>query len=122
MSVFKHTSETDAIIRDGYAANRRVADIANEMGVSRSVVIGRAFRLGLSDPDRHRIAMRNLQTDPVFAARHRIAMRKLHADPAFAAKRGRLPKGLPRHLASEYRALRTSLGKEAALEAMGICA
>lgn len=45
---YKHTPETDARIRRGYQAGERVLDIANDLGVTRKVVIGRAFRLGLS--------------------------------------------------------------------------
>ena len=45
---FKHTAETDARIRQGYEAGERVLDIANALGVSRNVVIGRAGRIGLA--------------------------------------------------------------------------
>jgi hypothetical protein len=49
---FKHTLETDKRIRDGYAVNERVLDIATALGVTRNVIIGRAYRLGLGDPER----------------------------------------------------------------------
>lgn len=48
----KHAGKNDAVIIAGYAANRRVADIAAELGVTRNVIIGRARRLGLNDPAR----------------------------------------------------------------------
>jgi len=48
----KHSEKNDAVIIAGYAANRRVADIAAELGVTRNTVIGRAKRLGLADPSR----------------------------------------------------------------------
>jgi hypothetical protein len=48
----KHAAKNDAAIIAGYAANRRVRDIAADLGVTRNVVIGRARRLGLSDPSR----------------------------------------------------------------------
>lgn len=44
----KHTNESDARIREGYAAGERVSSIAAALGATRNVVIGRAFRLGLS--------------------------------------------------------------------------
>lgn len=45
---FKHTEESDARIRRGYEAGERVLNIANELGVSRNVIIGRARRIGLA--------------------------------------------------------------------------
>lgn len=48
----KHAGENDEAIRAGYAANRRVSDIAADLGVTRNAVIGRARRLGLCDPRR----------------------------------------------------------------------
>lgn len=56
---FTHTPETDAVIRSGYAVNRRVADIAADLGVTRNVVIGRARRLGLADKERWAASMRS---------------------------------------------------------------
>ena len=47
--MFRHTERTDKIIRDGYANGLPVREIAAALGVSRNVVIGRAFRLGLAD-------------------------------------------------------------------------
>ena len=49
---FTHTDQTDAIIRAGYAANRPVREIAAELGATKNVVVGRAFRLGLSSAER----------------------------------------------------------------------
>lgn len=45
---FKHTTQTDQRIRDGYARSEPVAEIAAALGVTRNVVIGRAGRIGLS--------------------------------------------------------------------------
>lgn len=50
---FSHTGASDSVIRDGYAVKRRVADIAAELGVTRSVVIGRARVLGLQESSRN---------------------------------------------------------------------
>jgi hypothetical protein len=50
--MFRHTERTDKIIRDGYANATPVREIAAALGVSRNVVIGRARRIGLADPDR----------------------------------------------------------------------
>ncbi len=48
----KHAGANDEVIRAGYEANRRVSEIAAELGVTRNVVIGRARRLGLANPER----------------------------------------------------------------------
>jgi hypothetical protein len=45
---FKHTPETDLRIRVGYSASEPVQSIADDLGVSKNVVIGRAGRIGLS--------------------------------------------------------------------------
>lgn len=47
--MFKHTPETDEKIRAGYMNHLPVRVIADELGVTRNVVIGRAGRLGLGD-------------------------------------------------------------------------
>lgn len=42
-----HTPESDAIIRQHYAAGIRTTITAKKLGMSRGAIIGRAFRLGL---------------------------------------------------------------------------
>jgi hypothetical protein len=49
---FRHTPATDAVIRAGYRVNRPIRDMADELGVTRDVVCGRARRLGLVQPAR----------------------------------------------------------------------
>lgn len=66
---FNHTAETDARICQGYEAGERVLDIANALGVSRNVVIGRANRLGLQEPGRqYSTQSRKNNSDAVRAA------------------------------------------------------
>ncbi len=45
---FRHTPESDQRIRDGYSATEPVQSIADALGVTRNVVIGRARRIGLA--------------------------------------------------------------------------
>lgn len=47
---FKHCAESDAIIRAGYERGTSVDQIAKKLKVSKNVVIGRARRIGLADP------------------------------------------------------------------------
>lgn len=47
---FKHCPESDAIIRAGYGRGTSVDQIAKKLKVSKNVVIGRARRIGLADP------------------------------------------------------------------------
>ena len=46
--VFKHTTDTDQHIRNGYANSQPVRSIAAVLGVTKNVVIGRARALGLT--------------------------------------------------------------------------
>lgn len=48
-------AEEDAIIRAGYAANRPLAELAAETGLSANVIKGRARKMKLSDRDRQRL-------------------------------------------------------------------
>lgn len=50
MTQFKHTPETDQIIAAGYRNGDPVNWIAKKLRCSKNVVIGRAYRLGLSTP------------------------------------------------------------------------
>ena len=49
--------EQDAIIRDGYAANRPLAELEAETGLTANVIKGRARRMKLSSRDRQRAAV-----------------------------------------------------------------
>jgi hypothetical protein len=48
----RYTAEQDRRIRDGYAINELVANIAADLGVTKNAIIGRARRLGLCDQSR----------------------------------------------------------------------
>jgi hypothetical protein len=63
--MFKHSPETDAIIRDGYAKDLPVNWIAKKLRVTKNVVIGRARRLGLSDPQRVAYANSSAKTEVI---------------------------------------------------------
>lgn len=67
---FKHTEQTDAVIRSGYAANAPVSAIAAELKTTRNTVIGRANRIGLSRPWRTSLGYSNFLAD---AARRELA-------------------------------------------------
>lgn len=82
MTWFKHTPETDAVIRGGYAVNRKVAEIAAELGVTRNVVIGRARRLGLADSSRW-VASITEARSPEGRERRSQIMKAMWADPEF---------------------------------------
>lgn len=47
---FNHTNESDAVIREGVEAGVPYSAIAVKMGLSKNMVVGRAFRIGLSSP------------------------------------------------------------------------
>lgn len=74
MGHFNHTAETDAIIRAGYAEHRPVVHIANDLGVSKNVVIGRARRIGLSSQGNLTFALEN--RDLSEQARRSIGLKK----------------------------------------------
>lgn len=48
---FKHNAQTDARIREGYAASEPVEEIAAAIGISKNAVIGRARRIGAKYDD-----------------------------------------------------------------------
>ena len=48
--MFTHTKETDARIRRAYACGEKISRVADALGTTRNVIIGRAHRLGLSRP------------------------------------------------------------------------
>jgi hypothetical protein len=82
---FRHTPATDAIIRQGYADGILVIDIAETLGVTRNVVIGRARRLGLTQSGRSEIGTARFWSDPDRVAscianrRATISLRKIGA-------------------------------------------
>ncbi len=84
---FKHTPESDQRIRDGYASNERVLSIAKDLGVSRNVIIGRAFRLGLADPHRLEANQGKFPAIPTEESKiiRRAKMKAHWSDPAYRA-------------------------------------
>lgn len=98
----RFTPEMDAAIRSGYASRTRVADIAEQAGVSRNAVIGRARRLGLSRPrgtevlviDRDFVATQLKALEDATAAYH-AAKRRVDTLRGYLASIGREDMLLP---------------------------
>jgi hypothetical protein len=79
-SSFKHTAESDARIRQGYAREERVSAIARALGVSRNVVIGRANRIGLSEAGRQSRSPFTGKQTPAGKARALEKLKAFHRD------------------------------------------